>query len=103
VPIGLIFWIIVAVFVFSSMRRGRRRGPWGGRRYRGGGGNWPVWLWVASEIAENASRSRGRSGGIFGGGSSWGSGGGGGGGWGGGGFTGGGGGSGGGGGASGGW
>ena len=93
VPIGLIFCIIVAVFIFSSMwrGRGRRAGPWGARRY-GGGSNWPVWLWVASEIAENASRGR-RSG--------WG--GGGGGGWGGGGFTGGGGGSFGGGGAGGSW
>jgi uncharacterized protein len=77
-PVGLIFWIIVAVFVFSSMRRGRgrRAGPWGARRY-GRGSNWPVWLWVASEIAESAARS-GRSGGGWGGGSGWGGGGGGG-------------------------
>jgi uncharacterized protein len=77
-PIGLIFWIIVAVFVFASMRRGRgrRAGPWGARRYRGGS-NWPVWLWVASEIAQSASRGRG-SGWSSGGGGGWGGGGGGG-------------------------
>jgi uncharacterized protein len=77
-PIGLIFWIIVAVFVFASMRRGRgrRTGPWGARRYSRGS-NWPVWLWVASEIAESAARS-GRSSGGWGGGSGWGGGGGGG-------------------------
>lgn len=98
-PIGLVFWIIVAVFIFSSMRRGRgrRAGPWGARRYRGGS-NWPVWLWVASEIA---SSGRHRGGWSSGGSSGWG--GGGGGGWGGGGFSGGGGGSFGGGGASGSW
>lgn len=98
-PIGLIFWIIVAVFIFSSMRRGRgrRAGPWGTRRY-GRGSNWPIWLWVASEIASSGRRGGGWS---SGGGSGWG--GGGGGGWGGGGFSGGGGGSFGGGGASGGW
>jgi uncharacterized protein len=77
IPIGLIFWIVVAVFVFSSMRRGQRRGPWGGRRYRSGG-NWPVWLWVASEIA-NSSRRGGGGGWGGGGGGSWGGGGGGGG------------------------
>lgn len=99
-PLGLIFWIFVAGFVFLSMRRGRgggRSSPWGSKRYgRGGGGNLPIWLWVASEIASNAGRG--------GGGGGWGSsGGGGGGGWGGGGFTGGGGGGFGGGGASGDW
>ena len=100
-PLGLIFWIIVAAFVFLSMRRGRRRkGPWGSRRYRRDG-NWPIWLWVASEIAESAARGRGHGSGW--GGGNWGSGGGGGGGWLGGGFTGGGGGSFGGGGASGDW
>lgn len=72
VPVGLIFWIIVAGFVFLSMRRGRSpKGPWGARRYDQGS-NWPVWLWVASEIADAASRS-GRSGsGWSGGSSSWG-------------------------------
>lgn len=102
-PVGLIFWLIVAFIVFAAMRRGRggRRGPWGGRRYRRDS-NWPVWLWVASEIAEHAARSGGRGSGW--GGGSWGGGsGGGGGGWLGGGFTGGGGGSFGGGGASGDW
>jgi uncharacterized protein len=75
-PVGLIFWVIVAVFVLSSLRRGRRgrrAGPWGARRY-GGGSNWPVWLWVASEIAESASRG-GRS--DWGSGGGWGGGGGG--------------------------
>lgn len=106
VPLGLIFWVIVAAFVFLSMRRGRkgiRTGPWGSRRYQDGdsNSNWPVWLWVASEIADAATRS-GRGSGSWGGGS-WGGGGGSDGGWGGGGFTGGGGGSFGGGGASGDW
>lgn len=102
VPLGLIFWIIVAAFIFLSMRRRRLgpKGPWGARRYDSGGSNWPVWLWVASEIADAASRGN-RGGGWSGG--SWGSGGGSDGGWGGGGFTGGGGGSFGGGGASGDW
>lgn len=102
VPLGLIFWGIVAAFVFLSMVRGRggqRAGPWGARRHSRDS-NWPVWLWVASEIA-NSSRHGGGGWGS-GGGSDWG-GGGGGGGWGGGGFTGGGGGGFGGGGASGGW
>ncbi|MBS0504463.1 MAG: TPM domain-containing protein [Proteobacteria bacterium] len=102
VPIGLIFWIIVAGFVFLSMRRGRSlKGPWGARRYDRGS-NWPVWLWVASEVADAASRS-GRSGGNGWSGGSWGGGDSDGGGWGGGGFSGGGGGSFGGGGASGDW
>ena len=105
IPLGLIFWGLVAAFVFLSMKRGRgrsrgrRAGPWGAKRYKkDGGSDWPVWLWVASEIAESAARGRGGGGGWGGGG-----GGGGGGGWGGGGFTGGGGGSFGGGGASGDW
>jgi uncharacterized protein len=99
-PLGLIFWVIIVGFIALS-NLGRRAG----RRYRSGGGsNWPIWLWAASEIADSATRSRG---GSWGGGGGWGSGSGGGGGsdgsWGGGGFTGGGGGSGGGGGASGSW
>lgn len=98
-PIGIIFWLLVAGFILLSSRRGRA-GPWGSRRYRSRDGNWPIWLWAASEIARGASRSGGGGWGS-GGGSSWGDGGGGG--WGGGGFTGGGGGSSGGGGASGGW
>ena len=83
VPWGLIFWIIIMLFVFGRRMFGGRYG----RRY--GGGLWPIFLWGPG----------------FGGG--WGGGGGsssgGGGGWTGGGFTGGGGGSFGGGGASGGW
>lgn len=106
-PVGLIFWVLVAGFVILAMRRGagkgKRAGPWGAsRRYRGkkGDDDWPIWLWVASEIAESAARSRGGSGGFgFGGGDSGGSDGS----WLGGGFTGGGGGSFGGGGASGDW
>ena len=80
-PLGLIFWVMVAGFVLLSMRRGRARGLSGGTRYRrqrGGGSDWPIWLWVASEIAESASRGRGGGwgGGGFGGGD-WGGGGGG--------------------------
>jgi uncharacterized protein len=77
-PIGLIFWVMVAAFVLLSMRRGRkRRGMFGSRRYRRDS-NWPIWLWVASEVAQSASRGSG--GGIFGGGGGggWGGGGGGG-------------------------
>lgn len=109
IPIGGIFWTFIAGFVILSILRGRgrkyqrARGPWGGRRDKTDS-DWPVWLWVASEIAQEASRSR--SGGWGGGsGSGWGGGSSdsGGGGWLGGGFTGGGGGSFGGGGASGDW
>lgn len=97
-PVGLIFWGVVVLFVLFAMRRGRKqRGVFGSRRYRRDN-DWPVWLWAASEIASSAARSGG--GGIFGGG---GGDGGGGGGWGDGGFSGGGGGSFGGGGASGDW
>lgn len=107
IPIGAIFWIIVVVFVLLSIGRGRSKryqrtpGPWGGRRHDGGS-DWPIWIWAASEIANQASRGRG---GSWGGGSGWGGGGGGGssGGWLDGGFSGGGGGSFGGGGASGDW
>lgn len=99
IPVGAIIWlIIVGVVVVSHIGRRASRG----RYYGGGGSNWPIWLWAASEIMDN-DRHRG---GWGGGGSSWGGGGGGdsgGGGWMGGGFTGGGGGSGGGGGASGSW
>ncbi len=75
-PIGLIFWLMVVGFVFLSMRRGRKkRGMFGSRRYSRGGGNWPIWLWAASEIAGSAARGSG--GGIFGGGGGgWGGGGG---------------------------
>lgn len=98
VPVGLIFWGIVFVFVilpaiFGGMRRKGRR-----YRGRGGGSAWPIILWT---IADEMSRSSHRSGGWGGGsGGGWG---GGGGGWGGGGGFSGGGGSFGGGGASGSW
>lgn len=96
IPLGLIFWLVIVGFVVIG-RLGR---AFGGQRYgTGGGSNWPVWLWAASEIASDISRDSHR-----GGGSSWGGGGGGSdGSWGGGGFTGGGGGGFGGGGASGSW
>jgi uncharacterized protein len=99
-PLGLIFWGIVLAFVILSMGRGRRgrRGPWGGRRYRGS--NLPILLWTLGQMGgSHRSGGGGWGGGGFGGGGS----GGGGGGWMGGGFTGGGGGSFGGGGASGSW
>lgn len=92
IPIGLIFWGMVMLFVLLSfVRRGGR-----GQRYGGdGSGALPIILWsIANEITRG-----GGGGGGWGGGDS----GGGGGGWGGGGFGGGGGGSSGGGGASGGW
>lgn len=95
-PLGAVIWIvIVGVVVLSHIGRGMGRA----RYYRGGGGgNWPIWLWAASEMMNDSHRG----GGPWGGGGSSG-GGGGGGGWMGGGFTGGGGGSFGGGGASGSW
>ena len=101
-PVGLIFWGVVVLFiVLPALGGGRRRA----QRWGGGGSNLPIVLW---SVANELSRGRG-SGGGFGGwggdGGSSGSWGGGGsdGSWGGGGFTGGGGGSGGGGGASGSW
>jgi uncharacterized protein len=97
-PIGVVVWVAIVGFVLLANLRGRR----GRRRYRrGGGGDWPVWLWAASEIAGEIARGSGRGGGSgwSGGGSDGGSGGG----WGGGGFSGGGGGGFGGGGASGSW
>jgi uncharacterized protein len=100
IPFGAIIWVVVIGFILLSSF-GRKRG----RRYQqGGGSNWPIWLWAASEMMRDGNRGSG----FGGGGSSWGGGGdsgggGGGGGWGGGGFTGGGGGSFGGGGASGSW
>ncbi|UAK26690.1 TPM domain-containing protein [Sphingomonas nostoxanthinifaciens] len=102
IPFGMIFWLVIVGVIFVSSI-GRRVG---GQRYYGGGGgsNWPIWLWAASELMDS---DRHRGGGGWGGGSGWGDGsgssGGGDGSWDGGGFTGGGGGSGGGGGASGGW
>lgn len=81
-PFGLLFWGIILLFVilpmFGLSRFGKRRrqGPWGVRRYRGGGdgGVLPIILW---SIASEMSRGSGSSG--------WGGGGGDGGGWGGGG------------------
>lgn len=78
-PFGLIFWGVALLFVLSAMRRGsKKRGMFGSKRYRRGGSDWPVWLWVASELAEGASRGRssGWGGGGFGGGGGWGGGGG---------------------------
>jgi uncharacterized protein len=96
IPFGAIIWIvIVGVVIVSHIGRSAGRA----RRYGGGGGsNWPIWLWAASEIMDNNHR-----GGGWGGGSSSGGGSDSGGGWMGGGFSGGGGGSFGGGGASGSW
>jgi uncharacterized protein len=105
-PIGLIFWLVIGGVVVISQLGRRAFGSSRAYRGAGGGSNWPVWLWAASEIASEVSRSgrdRGGPWGGGGGGSGWGGGGGGGGGWGGGGFTGGGGGSFGGGGSSGSW
>ncbi|MDO6414735.1 TPM domain-containing protein [Sphingomonas sp. BIUV-7] len=104
-PLGLIFWGFVVLFVILAMRRGRSGnagGPWGQRRYKSndGGHGW-IWLWAASEILNSSSRGGGGGGGFLGGGSN--GGGGSDGSWGGGGFTGGGGGDFGGGGASGDW
>ena len=106
VPLALIFWIVVLLVVV--LPRLFRRGVGSRARYGAGGGNFPVWLWAASEIAGNMSRggrgsSWGDNWGGGSGGSSWGDSGSGGGGWMGGGFGGGGGGSAGGGGASGSW
>lgn len=86
-PIGLLFWGIILVFVILPMfARGfggkRRRGPWGARRYRGGGdgGALPIILWsIANEIGRSASHGGGSSGWGGGDGGGWGGGGGGGG------------------------
>jgi uncharacterized protein len=98
IPFGAIIWIvIVGVVIVSHIGRSAGRA----RRYGGGGGsNWPIWLWAASEMMDNNHRGGGWGGGSSSGG---GSDSGGGGGWMGGGFSGGGGGSFGGGGASGSW
>jgi uncharacterized protein len=103
IPFGAIIWIvIVGVVVLSHVGRsvGRARRFQGGSR-SSGGGDWPIWLWAASELMNDSHRGGGGS--SWGGGSGDGGDSGGGGGWGGGGFTGGGGGSFGGGGASGSW
>lgn len=100
IPIGLVFWGMVAVFVILSLARRGFAGGAGSQRYRGDGGISSVILWnIAANVASAALRGGDDDddwGGGFGGGS-------GGGGWGGGGFGGGGGGSFGGGGASGSW
>lgn len=105
-PIGLIFWLVIGGIVIASSI-GRSAFGRGSRAYSGSGSNWPIWLWAASEIASDLSRSNRNGGGPWGGGGSGFGGGGDSGGsdgsWGGGGFTGGGGGSFGGGGASGDW
>jgi uncharacterized protein len=94
-PLGLVFWGMVALFVFLSVAR--RRGG-GGRRYSSDGSALPIVLWsIANEIGRSSGGGSGWGGGGGGGSSS------GGGGWGGGGFGGGGGGGFGGGGASGDW
>jgi uncharacterized protein len=98
VPFGLIIWGLIIGFVLLSMMRGRAGRSQ--RYHRGGGGSdWPIWLWAASEMLNDRDRGGGSGWGGFGGGGGDG----GGGGWGGGGFTGGGGGDFGGGGASGSW
>jgi uncharacterized protein len=68
----ILFWgFILLVFVLPKLRgRGRRKGPWGGRRY--GGSNVPgIILWgIANELSRGASRGGGGGGGFggFGGG-----------------------------------
>jgi uncharacterized protein len=102
-PIALIFWGVVFLFVILPMIVGRKANRVGGKRYRGGGSNWPIVLWTIANEVSRSGRGGGGGGGFGGWGGGGGSSGGGGGGWGGGGFSGGGGGSFGGGGASGGW
>jgi len=82
---GFFFWIAMIVIFMAVFGGGRR-----GRRYaRGGGGNLPIILWGASEIARGLSHGSGSSGGFGGGGGGGGFGGFGGGGFGGGGASGG--------------
>jgi uncharacterized protein len=85
-PFGLLFWGIILLFVilpmFGLSRFGKRRrqGPWGARRYRGGGDDGsvlPIILWsIASEMSRG-SGSSGWGGGGDDGGGGWGGGGGG--------------------------
>jgi uncharacterized protein len=81
-PISLLFWGIILMFVVLPMigLSRRRRGPWGGRRYRRGGGDGgalPIILWsIANEIGRS-SHGGGSSGWGGGGGGGWGGGGGG--------------------------
>ncbi|WP_254602113.1 TPM domain-containing protein, partial [Sphingomonas bacterium] len=53
-PFGLIFWLVIVGVIMASHFGRRRAGPWGARRYTGGGGNWPIWLWAASELAQGS-------------------------------------------------
>lgn len=99
IPISLIFWGLIFLFVVLPLLRGRGRTGSYGRHYRSSGANLPIILW---SIGNELGRSRGNWGSGGGGFGGW-SGGGSDGSWGGGGFTGGGGGSFGGGGASGDW
>jgi uncharacterized protein len=104
-PLGLIFWLVLVAAFIGLRWFGRSAGARTAYRSTGSGGggsNWPIWLWAASELMDDHRRHGGGGGGGFFGGDS-GGGGGNDGGWGGGGFTGGGGGSFGGGGASGSW
>lgn len=67
----VIFWGIVLLVILVSMMRGAARsGGYRGRRYRGGGGAWPIILWtVANEMQRGSGRrSGGWGGGGFGGG-----------------------------------
>jgi uncharacterized protein len=71
-PVGLISWVLVAGFVLLAMRRGgRRRGRFGAKRYKRHDDDWPVWLWVAGDIAGRAAAGAifdGDGGGDWGGG-----------------------------------
>lgn len=66
----ILFWgFILLVFVLPKLRgRGRRKGPWGGRRY--GGSNVPgILLWgIANELSRGSGRGGGGGFGGFGGG-----------------------------------
>lgn len=87
-PVGLLFWFILLIVIlipmFARFGGKRRPGPWGAKRYRGGGdsGALPIILWtIASEIGRAASQhdddDRGGGWGGGGGGGGWGGGGGG--------------------------
>lgn len=76
-PFGLLFWGVILLFVLIPMIAfgRRRRGPWGARRYRGGGddsGVLPILLWsIASEMSRGGGGSSGwggSDGGSWGGG-----------------------------------